>query len=393
MQQNMVDKELEREIKTNIKSYFNSKIQQTKKISIQIIREISGMTNKNFHALVTLQLPMKTEPVEFNLFYRKFGIMSDCLNRELEQLILEEMSNRKLGPELIYKEKDYCILEFITHSAEISLEERYLPVHLNEIIKISVNYSMITNICEFKIKNKVFKLTKSTDFPGKKTVTYSLLDEVKRMLPNAVKSFDKFKRDCKAHYKNESAIPQDLASKIKIFQDTLDNYENLILELFYGNEGFLVLSHNDMHRWNFVKKESTSKIYVIDHEYACMNLIGLDLANYMNENSFYFDEKGDETFKEGEIDVKFYYQIFLQYLEEFKKNYSDMSPKLEKYLNSISNMTYYLNLHRLTNTFWFLFCAINLEFKDGKACPLLKYGCDRLKYAEMMTQMNIAEVA
>lgn len=392
----MVDRTLEQEIKNNVISYFDKEgiLKNAKAYSVKIVNEISGMTNKNYHILVTLNTSSSTEPMEIHLFYRKFGIMSDCLNRELEQGILQEMSDNKLGPELILKEKNYCILEFITNSSVISLEDRYCQDYLDQIIKISVKYSQFSNVYDFKIKDKTFKLTKFSNFPERKSITYSLYNEAKRMLPVAIKSFEKFKKDCKDYYITENQIPNELSSQIRIYQDTLDNYEKIFLSLLYGNEGFFVINHNDMHRWNFVKKENNSKIYVIDHEYACMGLIGLDLANYMNENSFYFDANGSyEGFKENEVDISFYYKIYLKYLDIFKENYTTLGPKFDKYLSSISNLNYYLNLHRLTNTFWFLFCAINLEFKDGSPCDLLRYGCDRLKYSEKMkNEMTIKKV-
>ncbi|MCQ2820527.1 MAG: hypothetical protein MJ252_24955 [archaeon] len=389
----MEDSQVEEKIKLNVKDYLNSMgiIGKAKELQIDVLRKISGMTNVNYHVRVTYEDTSKeNKKEELNLFFRKFGIMSGCLNRELEQLILEELSNKQLGPPLLFKEKDYCILEFIVGGNEISLEERYLESNLKDIIKINSLYALISNIYQFKIKENSLEVKKYLDVKGGKDIQYTLWDEVKRMLPTAKESFENFKKNCLTYFKSEDKIPNEIKEKIKIFQNTLDNYENIFLKLFFGLEGFFVLTHNDMHRWNFVKKEQ--KIYAIDHEYACLGLIGMDVANYMNENSFYFGDEGYIGFKEEEVDVPFYFGIYQKYLEEIKNNFKGFGENIQKYLEKISTLDYYLNLHRLTNTFWFLFCAINLEFKDGKAGDTLAYGCDRLKYAEKMRKEMKEEV-
>ena len=79
--------------------------------------------------------------------------------------------------------------------------------------------------------------------------------------------------------------------KIKKMKEKFDfymnDYKNIFLSLF-PKKGFFILCHNDCHRWNFLYKNSDKKLIIIDHEYSCYSLPGLDLCNYFNENSFYF---------------------------------------------------------------------------------------------------------
>lgn len=386
----MVDQEVKEKIKENIKNYLLNKNGILKFSEIEVIREISGMSNKNYQVRVTIEKP----PNQFYFFYRKYGVMSNCLNRGLEQTILEAMSKEKLGPELLYKGKDFCILEFIVDAPELNEDEKYNENILNHIINISVNYSFILHPVQYEILQSedsntklenCFKLTKVNE-DSQKNVTYSIANEVIRMLPIAQEKFDCFYNDIMEYYKDKSNIPEEEFKRIQKFEKTLKNYVPLFLNSFYYKKGFLVLSHNDMHRWNFLKKDE--KIYIIDHEYACMSLIGMDLANYMNENSFYFAQNGNEVFKKEEIDINYYYKIYLKYLEKLKKKYDKVNPDLVKFLNEIKSIDYYISLHIVTNTFWFLFTAINLSFDkhNGKISAMLKYGCDRLEYVEIVKE-------
>ena len=168
----------------------------------------------------------------------------------------------------------------------------------------------------------------------------------------------------------------------------MNNYKDKLISLFPKN-GFFILCHNDCHRWNFLFKNLETKLLIIDHEYACLSVPGLDLCNYFNENSFYFYENGNYEFKKEEIDLEFYYEQYQKYCElffELNKNWAKKEENKE-IINEIKSKEYYCNLHSITNVFWFLFCVINLNFEDEfvqKSSHYFQYGFDRLFYSELV---------
>ena len=168
----------------------------------------------------------------------------------------------------------------------------------------------------------------------------------------------------------------------------MNDYKNIFLSLF-PKKGFFVLCHNDCQRWNFLFKNLDTKIIIIDHEYSCLCLPGLDLCNYFNENSFYFYENGSYGFKKKEIDLEFYYKEYQKYCELFfdlNKNWIN-NEKNKEFMDLINSKEYYLNLHSITNVFWFLFCVINLNFEEEivkKTSHYFEYGYNRLEYSELV---------
>ena len=172
----------------------------------------------------------------------------------------------------------------------------------------------------------------------------------------------------------------------------MNDYKNIFLSLF-PKKGFFVLCHNDCHRWNFLFKDLDTKLMIIDHEYACLGLPGLDLCNYFNENSFYFYENGNYEFKKEEINFEFYFEQYQKYCElfsELNKNWIN-NEETKEFMNIIKSKEYYLNLHSITNVFWFLFCVINLNFEDEfkkKCSHYFEYGYDRLYYSELVKKKD-----
>ena len=161
----------------------------------------------------------------------------------------------------------------------------------------------------------------------------------------------------------------------------------------FPKNGFFITCHNDCQRWNFLFTDINKKIMIIDHEYACLCLPGLDLCNYMNENSYYFYDDGRYECKTSEIDFDFYYDQYLKYCEEFIKVNNEWITKEEnkEFMELIKTKNYYLNLHSITNLFWSLFNFINLDSENEivKKCDhYFEYCYDRLSYSELAQQKS-----
>ena len=69
----------------------------------------------------------------------------------------------------------------------------------------------------------------------------------------------------------------------------------------------MILNHNDLHRKNLIIEKTNSKIFVLDHEYAALNLIGIDIANYLNESIFDYCPKYKCEMDKVDIDALIYF--------------------------------------------------------------------------------------
>ena len=147
----------------------------------------------------------------------------------------------------------------------------------------------------------------------------------------------------------------------------------------------MVLNHNDIHRKNLIIEKTNSKIFILDHEYAALNLIGIDIANYLNESIFDYSPKYKCDM--DKVDIDHYYEIYLQYVDKFE----DANPELNEtekgreLLNEIKSKKYYLNLHGIINAFWVLYCMIYLNFDNfnqNKGFNYFQHGLDRIAYFE-----------
>ena len=130
------------------------------------------------------------------------------------------------------------------------------------------------------------------------------------MLIKAKEKYDIFNLKFKEYFSNN--IIKDNIKNIKNKYDYyMNDHKKIFMELFPKN-GFFVLCHNDCQRWNFLFTNIDTKLMIIDHEYSCLCLPGLDLSNYMNENSYYFYEDGKYECKTDEINFGFYYDQYLK---------------------------------------------------------------------------------
>ena len=371
------------EINKDIKQYIkeNYSINEDN-ISIKI-DQIDGMTNKNFHiTFFDTKEPTKT----YDLLYRKYGHVLDSADHEPELDIMDFFSNKNEGPKVLYKSQNYRIVEYIQNSSIIPLELRYDKKILSEINIILGKYPLISNIYKYSISSDLNIESFIKCDNEEKAVFPSIFNNYEKMLLKAKEKYNIFNTKY-----NEYFSKNELDDNIKNMKNKIDyymkDYKNIFISLFPKN-GLFILCHNDCQRWNFLFRNIDTNLMVIDHEYATMCLPGLDLCNYMNENSYYFYEDGKYECKKDEIDFEFYYEQYLKYYDEFIKLNKDRMnfEENKEFLELIKTKKYYINLHSITNVFWFLFCVINLDFENEivkKTDHYLEYGYDRLSYSEL----------
>ena len=372
------------EINNDIKQYIKEKYSiNEENISVKI-DQIDGMTNKNFHiTFFDTKEPTKT----YDLLYRKYGQVLDSADHDPELIIMDFFSNKNEGPKVLYKSPNYRIVEYIQNSSIIPLELRYDKKILNEINIILGKYPLISNIYKYSISSDLNIESFIKCDNEEKTVFPSIFNIYEKMLLKAKEKYNIFNTQF-----NEYFSKNELDDNIKNMKNKIDHYmndyKNIFISLF-PKKGLFILCHNDCQRWNFLFRNIDTNLMIIDHEYATMCLPGLDLCNYMNENSYYFYEDGKYECKKDEIDFDFYYQQYLKYYDEFiKLNKERINiDENKEFLELIKTKKYYINLHSITNVFWFLFCVINLDFENEivkKTDHYLEYGYDRLSYSELV---------
>ena len=371
------NKEIIKDIKEYIKEKHNIKEED---ISIKI-DQCDGMTNKNYH--VTFY-DTKNPDKKYEILFRKYGKVLDSSDHDGELFIMDYFANNNEGPKVFYKSANFRIVEYIQNSSIIPLELRYDNKILKEIATILAKYSHITKPSKYSISsdlNITFDSDKSSEikFP-------TIFNLYEKMFTKAKENYSTFSTKYNEYISNNE-VDENIKNMKNNFDHYLNDYKKIFISLF-PKKGYFILCHNDCQRWNFLYRNQETNLMIIDHEYASMCLPGLDLCNYMDENSYYFYDDGRYECKKNEIDFDFYYEQYLKYLDEFIKLNSDWINKNENkdFLELIKSKNYYLNLHSITNVFWFLFCVINLDFENEivkKTDHYLEYGYDRLCYSEL----------
>ena len=373
----------ENEINTNIRKFIKKNFLISEENLIFEKERIEGMTNKNFH----VKFYDKTVPdKKYEILYKKYGNILDLSDHRLELCIIDYYSKQNEGPKALFTAENYRIEEYIKSPKIIPLELRYNNIILGQIYHILANYTLISNVYKYSISPDLQIESFIKYDKEEKTEFYPIFQHYEKMLKKSKEKYNIFITKF-----NEYFSKNQIDEKLKKIKDKYDYYiqnQRKIFMSLFPRKGFFVLCHNDCQRWNFIYRDLNKKLSYIDHEYACYCLPGLDLCNYMNENSFYFYDDGSYEFKKNEIDFDFYYDCYKKYVEEFFKTNQEWINREEnkEFAELIKTRNYYILLHSINNMFWFLFCVFHLDFEKEiikKTGHFFEYGYDRLCYAEL----------
>jgi len=140
----------------------------------------------------------------------------------------------------------------------------------------------------------------------------------------------------------------------------LTNYHNLFMDIF-PKSNLLVINHNDVHRLNIMKNISNGELMILDHEYAGLNLIGVDIVNYLIESNFDYTKKEYPfyTFND-EVSLDEYFMIYQQYLDKFKEVHDET---IKNKFDRLYSFRYFLRLICINSLFWFLWAVIYFDEK------------------------------
>jgi thiamine kinase-like enzyme len=379
---------MENKIKKNVESFIikNRKLEE-KDLEITI-KDIGGLSNQNF--IVTITNKTTKEIIE-QILYRKFGEISDVVSRELETMIIDKLSQKGIGPKIydIDPKGNYRIEEYLSNTSPIKKIDEFDNNILNQIIEILNNYSLIADVYKYEIINNeiIYNPIYNNDdkeHKEKNRINYNMFNKCYNEMYNKAKeSFKLFSQEFKNNVDKESN--EEIYKEFEKFDYYMNNYRKIFTDIF-PKKGYMTLCHNDIHRLNLLIRENDKKLFLLDHEYACLNLIGNDFANYMNESCYIYEP--EYVFTKDLINFDKYFGFYKNYIKTFCDNHKFLNSTDDgkKFLKEIQTKKYYLKLHVVLNLFWFLYCGIYLNFaefyKDQKNFFYFQHGIHRIIHIE-----------
>ena len=352
-------------IKQNIIKYIlkNYDIEENM-ISISI-ENLEGITNQDFLIIVNNKSLNK---ILCKIFYRKYGKISDIVDHDLEIIIMKELYNKGIGPKIYEVNDKYRLDEYLDNTSTLTADDEFNPKIIEQIINIIENYSLISNIYKYKIKNEIISFNIIDNNISKyNDINNNIFTKcMKNMLKIAENKVKIFSENYKKEYSKEEYI--DGYNNLDKFEYYIKNFKKIFLK-YFPSEGFLVLSHNDIHKLNILKRKDDNKLFLLDNEYAFFNLPGLDISNYLNESTFLYEN--GYSFAKEKIDFDKYFEIYKLYINKFIENHNFLNDSNfgKNFLDLIKTKKYYIQLHQITNLFWLLYCGIYLNFNNWKNDP------------------------
>ena len=352
-------------IKSNITSYIIKKynIQLPEKYIGVHLESVGGLSNTNYVATITNKT---TNERIGQILYRKYGEISDVVDRDLETMIINDLAQKGIGPKIYEKDPNgkYRIDEYIANTSPINKKDEFDPLVIKQVIQIVNNYNLIMNVYKYNINNDKINVSivKDGSSQAKVRINNNMYDKcMNEMYNKAIKAFNIFSEE----FKNN--LPRESNKALYFHFDNIEKYMINFKDLFnqvFPKNGYMILCHNDIHRLNLIIRQNDKKIFLLDYEYACLNLIGNDFANYMNESCYIYEN--NYQFTKEKIDFEKYYNLYKLYINEFINTHKFMNniEECKLFLNEIQTKKYYLKLHCVINLFWFLYCVIYLDFEE-----------------------------
>ena len=372
--------EMQNEIR---KYFFNKRKQKTQEKYIGVeLKKIGGLSNVNYLAVVK---DMSTNEKIAKILFRKFGALSEGVNHELETTIIDYLAKKGIGPKLLFEDADgrYRLVEYLEGTMTIPRNKGLDPKFLDKLIPIINAYTLISYTYKYKVRGENITFTQVNDGIKEKRLLVSKNQYdvcMTEWLEKAKKCYKVFTDQFKEKVSKEKE-PKEWAD-MEFVQNYLDNFKTEFNKNF-PSDGFLVLCHNDTHRLNLLLRKRDQKLYILDHEYAYLNLPGNDMANYLNETLFNYEP--DYYCTLDKIDFDKTYQIYLKFIEQFIQGHKFIENEEggKEFLKKTKTKKYFIMLNNIINLYYFIwsFCYVDFSTweKDHYGEYYFVHGVDRIK--------------
>jgi len=375
------------EMQKEVRNYFFTKKKvktQEKYIGVEL-KKIGGLSNVNYIAVVK---DMSSNEKIAKVLYRKFGALSEGVNHELETTVIDYLSKKGIGPKLLYEEPNgkFRIVEYLEGTSTIPRAKGLDSKFLDKLIPIINAYTLISYTYKYKVSGDHITLAPIQDGIKDKRLALSknqyevCMDEWLEKARTCYKTFtDQFRQKV-----SRNKEPKEWAD-MELVQYYLDNFKTEFNKNF-PSEGFLVLCHNDTHRLNLLLRKRDQKLFIIDHEYAYLNLPGNDMANYLNETLYNYEP--DYYCTLDKIDFDKTYQIYLKFIEQFIQGHKCIE-KVEggkEFLKKTKTKKYFIMLNNIINLYYCIWSFCYVDFpnweKDHYGEYYFVHGVDRIRVYE-----------
>ena len=316
--------------------------------------KLMGFSNNNY--VITIKDKLKDRILQ-KYIYRKFGKISLYYDKKLEFLIIKYLYEKGLGPNILYEDKTYRISEFLFDAKNLNLNNLFDELIINSIIKILNIYNSFSHIYKYEFNNNKIILKQIDNKENKiscETTHYNNI--MKNFYERAKDNFTKFENKFNKNLENNIKYHKYYKMIYNLFQEFENLYKSNI-----PKEGIMVLNHNDCFSLNIMIREKDKKMFLIDNEYAALNLIGYDIAYYICESHFNYENIYNFSIPKININKCFnnYYMKYLNEFESLNKNY------LKEYANIMDKFKetkYFIKLCLLTNLFLFIYCLSYVDY-------------------------------
>jgi len=367
-----------------------------------LLERLNGLSNE----IYKLKILDKYSGVTKELcVFRKFGKLSAMVDRNLEGNIIDQLSKEGLTPKTIFSELKCCRFEeYIDDSDVVDKDTARSEYFIERITTLLVFYSTLSVIYDYHMVNQSIDGLDRIDIKIQQIYDHihtrlkidkdrNIYDSLVKMSDKANENFLSFSDKFLKFYfsqKDHSEIDQSIYTQFEKFSYYVKNFKNLFLKVF-PSKGLLVLNHNDVHKLNLLCIEGRDKIYILDHEYAGLNLIGIDIVNFLIETNYDYtiDVFPYYEYSPELIDLQAYYKIFLKFVDEFILKHQQVSARvteeIEKYMEEIKNFEYFLRLVRVVSLFWLSWSAVKIDFdafEKKKSFDYFKHAMDRISLFE-----------
>jgi hypothetical protein len=330
------------ELNSNLKEYILNTVPIDLN-SLEIRKErLNGLSNDVF--LISV---FHLNNLVSQFVFRLFGCNHKQVDNELESYIIEKLSNVGLTPKILSTDRvTYSIEEYI-HAKHPESAILLQPKMLGTIADVLLNYSKFSPVYYFfSYGDKLNGMTKLL-----------LFNEVDYEYKFKSNMFDKILYQAyPAAWDHLMTVMNgnygDLTnSKLYRLKEFLQDFKSYFLTVF-PKSSLLVLNHNDIHRLNILQNDN---LILLDHEYACLNLIGNDIVNYLIETcwDYTLDKYPFYTYKIENLDFDLFYKIYTDYLEKFEKATS-MSEYFKRVYKQGYTFTQMLRIMCIISCCWIL---------------------------------------
>lgn len=320
--------------------------------------KLLGFSNNNY--IITIKDKLKNKILK-KCIYRRFGKISQYYDKKLEILIIKYLYQKGFGPNILYENKTYRISEFLYDAKNLDLNNLFDELIINSINKILNIYNSFSHIYKYEFNSNKIILKQIDNNESKiscETTHYNNI--MKNFYERAKLNFKTFENKFNTNLENNIKYHKYFKMIHNLFQDFESLYKNNI-----PKEGIMVLNHNDCFSLNIMIREKDHKMFLIDNEYASLNLLGYDISYYICESHFNYENIYNFSIPKIDINKCFnnYYMKYLNKFESFNKNY------LNEYaiiMDEFKKIKYFIKLCLLTNLFLFIYVLCYVDYDHWK---------------------------